>query len=680
MKTATNPETGETLVLVGDAWQKADRTATGPNGTKAYLVSGQWLTGTPTAPQKPAEPTFADRDRAFATGLKSGLVGLAGLPMDTVQGGYNLLKAAVGTPLVAMGRPDLAPEPTTNTPLSSEWITRKLAGAGVEMTNPRPDDAASRMLNVGGMVVGGSMVPGATPLGTAAAATGAAVASETLGPEWAGVGAMAPAAASQGIREMRNAVAARTAPTVQAFKDAGAEVSVGQATGSAFIQGLENLAAKFPGGVGTMRKFAEAQQQAMGAKAKTGVSGEDAGRAIEKGIRGDGGFVDRFKAKQDVLYDKLDLYIPKDKMMDVSRTKEALASLNADIPGAPNVSQFFKNEKIQSIENALVKDTSGMAAAEKHMNPFQLAMAKTLPMSAKDRKEIFSGFDQGQLPYEAVKKLRTLVGREITDSTIASSVPKSKWKALYAALSDDLGTAAKQQGKRAEDAWSLANNYSKAGMDRIEKVLDRVIGNARQPEDIFKNFMPTDADQANKVRSVMRSLDPSERQIVTDAVVNRLGKAAPGRQNEVGEVFSSETFLTNWNKLSPGAKAQLFPNHAVRTNVESIAKASSNIREASKRLANPSGTAGAAAPYGLGAMAATGMAVPAAALIGGTYIGAKMFTSPRVVEWLATPVRADSQQAVSHLARLSVIYNQSDDPQLKQELETFISNTARAGQ
>jgi hypothetical protein len=43
-QTATNPETGERLILIDDAWQKIEKSATNEAGEKAYLVKGSWLT------------------------------------------------------------------------------------------------------------------------------------------------------------------------------------------------------------------------------------------------------------------------------------------------------------------------------------------------------------------------------------------------------------------------------------------------------------------------------------------------------------------------------------------------------------------------------------------------------------------------------------------------------------
>ena len=58
LQTATNPKTGERVVLVGDQWQPVLQSATNKEGLKAYLVGDQWLTddvpaAAPAAPAKP---------------------------------------------------------------------------------------------------------------------------------------------------------------------------------------------------------------------------------------------------------------------------------------------------------------------------------------------------------------------------------------------------------------------------------------------------------------------------------------------------------------------------------------------------------------------------------------------------------------------------------------------------
>lgn len=47
LQTATNPKTGEKVVLVGESWQPVAKTATNKEGAKAYLVGNEWLSDTP---------------------------------------------------------------------------------------------------------------------------------------------------------------------------------------------------------------------------------------------------------------------------------------------------------------------------------------------------------------------------------------------------------------------------------------------------------------------------------------------------------------------------------------------------------------------------------------------------------------------------------------------------------
>jgi hypothetical protein len=649
LQTATNPDTGETVVLVGNDWQKADRTASNAKGEKAYLVGGKWLTDAAPTPA-PAPAVAPQRTAATAAGLNRGLAGLLGLPVDTVANAINLGLAGAGTVATAAGRPDLAPNLIERPFGGSESIAAGLNKVGIGTTNPSPNDAPSRLLYTGGTIVGGSMVPGAKPLQTAAAAAGGALANEVLGPEYTGVGAMVPGGAMQGAQAAKTAVANRVQPRMETFRQVGTEPSVGQATELNFIQGLETLLSRFPGGQGLYRQFSQRQNQQLGNTTRTGVSAEDAGRAIEQGTQD---FIGRTKQTWQQLDNDVAAKIPAGARFAPANTVQALDQLTSAIPGAEKTTAALVNPKIAEIKANVAADLQA---------------------------------NNGVMPYEALRALRTRVGSMIDDSLV-SGVPQRELKKLYGALSQDLGAAADQAGAGAE--FARQNQYYRARMDRIEQTLDRVLG--KTPEDTFARFMPKDADQVTTVRAVMRSLEPDQRQIVTDAVVNRLGRATPGVQNEVGDVFSPERFLTSWNKLSDGAKEQLFADPKMRRNLDALAKVSENLRIGAKVFANPSGTAGAAAPMGIGYLGARGAADlamgnvsgavqhfgTAGTLLGGAAIGAKMLTSPAVVEWLAQYPTARPEGAALHLARLGVIYNATKDPELRRELGDFIASVQR---
>ena len=616
-------------------------------------ISQEWEKATPVAlldawdKATPVEPTAVDRGKAAIGGVNRGIAGLIGTPVDAIT---SLLNSTQGFGMVNKDDPTGKRQfsiPTITNPVGgSESIARLMDRFKIGTTNPRPDDQASRMLNTAGMIAGGSLVPGAGVKGTLAAATGGAAAGEALGPEYIGVGAMAPAAAGQAAANVKNAVAAKAAPIVETFKQAGTMPSVGQATDNVFLHGLENLAAKFPGGAGVMQKFIEAQQRNMGGQARTGVPTEAAGRAIEKGVTGEGGFLARTKATWNTLDDAVSAKIPKDAAFVPANTVKALDDLTKPVAGAEKSTGTPLDARITSVKENLLADLEA---------------------------------NNGKMPFDALRTIRSRVGAQIDDALVQGG-KSGEMSKLYGALSKDLEGAATQAGAGQE--FTRQNNFYRARMDRIETVLDRVIGKGKQPEDIFKSVMPTDPDQANKLRAVMRSLSPSERAVVSEAVANRLGRAKPGAQDISNELFSSETFLTNWNKLSPGAKAQLFPDPPLRENMERLAKASSEIRGSKGIYANPSGTAGSFAAYAvyMGPIAALGgMAGGFPAALGASAasattanIGARMMTNPRVVEWLATPVNPKSPQAAAHLARLGVIYNSTKDQGLKDELARFI--------
>ena len=593
--------------------------------------------------------TALERGKATLAGVNRGIAGLVGLPVDTAENLVNLGIAGIGTAATAAGKPDLAPSLIRGTPGGSESFARLMERFRIGTTNPRPDDPTSRMLNTGGMIAGGSILPGASVRPALTAAAAGALAGETLGPEWVGVGAMAPAAAGQAATGIKNAVAAKAGPVVETFKQAGTTPSVGQAVDNVFLHGMENLAAKFPGGAGVMQKFIENQQRSMGTQARTGVPAEAAGRAIEKGVTGEGGFLDRTKTTWNQLDDAVAAKIPKDATFQPVNTLQALDDLTRPVQGAEQTTGALVNAKISDMAKNLVSDLQA---------------------------------NNGMVPFDAMRALRSKVG-SMLDESLVTGIPGGELKKVYGALSKDLEAAATQAGAGQE--FVRQNNYYRARMDRIETVLDRVIGKGKQPEDIFKTFMPTDPDQANKARAVMRSLSPSERQVVSEAVANRLGRAKPGAQDFENEVFSSETFLTNWNKLSQGAKAQLFPDPPLRENMDKLARASSEIRSGKGIYANPSGTAGSVAAYSVYlsplASVAAGSAAPlvaAGSAAGSAFIGAKMMTSPRVVEWLARPINPMKPGDVqAHLMRLSVIYNQTKDRELKKDIAQFIEKASQ---
>jgi hypothetical protein len=92
MQTATNPNTGEKVVLIGSEWKPFTQSATNPQGVKAFLVNNQWLSdeGMPSSTAIPAP-----RAPSKFTGINA-VVEQIGAPIQAVsegaiKGGSNIL-------------------------------------------------------------------------------------------------------------------------------------------------------------------------------------------------------------------------------------------------------------------------------------------------------------------------------------------------------------------------------------------------------------------------------------------------------------------------------------------------------------------------------------------------------------------------------------------------------------
>ncbi|MCR6481161.1 hypothetical protein NU688_33735 [Variovorax sp. ZS18.2.2] len=482
-------------------------------------------------------------------------------------------------------------------------------------------------------------VSGATGAGAAGITResgGGAVAQTVAGLAGALAPTVAPFAARAVVRgAIRGGEAGRQemADRIQTFEDAtGQTPTLGQATGRRAVQAAETGLSNVVGGSGIMIRRGEAQAEAMQRSVQDltdalspTATGADAGAAITRGVNA---FKDNVKSVQQRLYSDLDGFIPAATPMSVNRTQTALEALNEGIPGAPNISNFFKNARIGSIERALGEDLE-LARQAQAPTGMSSTGATTLP---------------GQLPYQAVQKLRTMVGREISDNSLTSDVPRSKWRALYAALSDDLGDAAAAAGPQAQQTWARANQYTRSSIQRLEQ-LESVV-NRDAPEKIFKAATTGLAEGGTTISRVMKSMPVENRREVAAAVLQRLGRAKPGQQNEMGDAFSSETFLTNLANMSPPARRALFGSSGfagLEDRVQQLGAVANMRREGSKVFANPSGTArqnallgwmaGLIASISSGNAAAITMALGAPVAAN---LGARAATNPGFVRAMAT--------------------------------------------
>lgn len=622
------------------------------------------------------EPSVMERAAAIPAGFNRGVAGIVGIPVDALANAANLTLAGMGTAqsLVTGNAPSpiFTPGNPGDVPFSGEWNARqlnKLPGHPAEI--PRPDDPASRYLYAAGAGASAGLIGPAAGAGVVpstvsgasgalssqlAAENGAGPAGQALAGIVGGAGPSAlRAGTAAGTRQLaRGGEQGRlnTAQNISDFERAGGQASIGQATESRATRATESMLQKTPGGAGRMVAKGEEQGQKFGANIERlaaelspKASGEQAGRAITKGVTGEGGFIDQFKAKSSANYDALDKFVKKDQPFVLPKTVAALDQLTAKIAGAEETSKFFINSKINDIKGALSADLEAGG---------------------------------NTLPYEAVKKIRSIVGEQLADAPFNGDVPRSQWKKLYSALSDDISVNAKSAGPEAESALVRANQYHAAGMKRLDTI-SSVIDKNGGPEAVFKAATSGAKEGATTLRAVMQSLPEDAQKTLSASVLRRLGRATAGRQDELGEKFSTETFLTNWNSMSPQAKTALFDRYGkgFRSDMDAVAKVAANLREGSAVFRNPSGTSQAGAQIAAGTTFLTSLltghlmiAGGVAAAVGGANIAARVMTNPTAVKWLAQTTKAPKNALPALLNRAAG----SDDQDLR-DFAAYLKNS-----
>lgn len=469
-----------------------------------------------------------------------------------------------------------------------------------------------------------------------------------LGQATAGVlAAGAPTLATIVAQGAKGALRGRARPEdiaqrIQTFREAGVTPSAAQATQATPVGIAESTMGRVPGSIGVMRRFAQEQQRGVGERLRAireelspVTEPSIAGMAIKEGVP------EVFRAKRGVearLYRNIEGYIPGNSPVVAGNFNGTLDQILEGVKGAPALTGVMTNPKLASIKTAFDSD----------IDP------KT-----------------GTLPYEAIKSLRSRIGENLSGVSILNDVPRAEYKRLYAALSEDMRQAAQKAGPDALRAFNRANNYSKSLHGRADKIQSFI--NRQEPEAIFQSAMQGAKVGGTRLNALMKSLPKEDQKAVVSAFIERMGRASSAQQNEAGEIFSTNTFLTNWNNLSDPAKKQLFGRFGsdFTGNMDRIAQTAAMIRQGSNVLSNPSGTAGAVVtPATVGSIAGSfaagkyGFAAGMLGLLAVSHIGAKLFTNPRYVEWLARNIDIQPNAVPSAIASLQEVSREYEDEDL----------------
>lgn len=494
---------------------------------------------------------------------------------------------------------------------------------------------------------------------------------------------------SKSIQEAGNRLAA--------FVSSGVQPSLGQVTLNRGIQTVEMALGAVPGSSGYIAQFAQRAQDQFGKKvadiAKRVMTEDGAlvagkivipdetmvGQVLKKAVADKSvgnplnsldSYTGRFKALTNVLYSKVDQYVPKNTMFTVDNTIAKFKSILNPVAGAEVTSKELQNPFIQKIFTTITTD-----------------MEK----------------NGGKMSYEGVKSIRSEIGSRLSDLQLIGSKEQGLLKQLYGALSTDIeGNVLAAGGIKASQALTRANRVNAAGLQKIEDFLQPIYNKAN-PDTLVREIMAGAREGSTRLSALSTALKPGQYKVLVSSIIDRMGRISPGQgmaagvgediSGQVGR-FSSETFLTNWNKLAPAAKEVLFngrgyPKTMVKE-MNDLVKVASVIRESGKTFRNPSGTADRLAGIGIGIGGAAGvvtgnpMFLAAMPIVMFTAnVTAKLMTNPRFVSWAAQATKIAGNKGyegmAEHITKLGLVAANSS-PEERQALFEYMGILKEAGE
>jgi len=397
--------------------------------------------------------------------------------------------------------------------------------------------------------------------------------------------------------------------------------SAGMVTGNRWIQGVEEGLHKMPGSAKTMREYTESvlsglgdAQSQMAAQVGTSMSREGASDILTEGALE---ATKRFKGRRQELQDALVEKVGPDAMSPMTATQGIAESMTRQQAAAPGARKFM---------TPAIKEAQGIVG------------------------------EQGEIPYSALREARTDLGARLEQPPIAGGYvgpAGASMRRVYGALKSDLDDMAKEYGE--EHASNVLDRYTRYYSNISKPDLIKAV----KRDDRAYKWLMEGTDQSGKRLGRMRNnLKSDEWDDIVATTVNRMGMAKPGTQNAAGDVFSPQSFMTEWNKLSPEAKNALFSGKKyteLRKSLNDLVGVSEAIKDMSY-VKNPSGTAGMervmevlSSPTAMLSM--LGMTMPQRVL-------AKKMVDPKFVNWLVDGAKVSpmNENAISaHMARLPAI-------------------------
>ena len=456
---------------------------------------------------------------------------------------------------------------------------------------------------------------------------------------------------------VRNRLAGQGArETAADFAGAGVPLrgNAGAISGNRAVQGTEQALAKLPSSARTMQIRATETVGSLADQLETIARGFGKARTPFKAgtqiIKGVDSFALKFRERGKVLFDRVRESLPGQTPVAMDDTRAFIGENLAAFQNAPEIQGIVVSPKLKGILAAI--DRSG-----------------------------------GELTWEQASRLRSAIGEQIADPRRVVDAGTGELKALYSNLTVDMERVATGQGGDVLKVWNRAKDFWSGGLERMD--LLESITRSPQAEKAFNAALSGAREGPTLLRALKKSIPGDQWGDFVAVKLQQMGLATPGAQGAAGDLFSPNTFLTNWNRLAPEAKKVLFGGSTtLRVQLDRLTRVMASLRDV-ESMANRSGTAGQNVFMGLiqgqtGVVPGAGLGFAAGGPIGSAVgsvagfgvatglplVSAKLMTSEKFVRWLIQGVQIPAQNFNSistHVGRLTQIA--LSEPDLRADVE-----------
>lgn len=375
-----------------------------------------------------------------------------------------------------------------------------------------------------------------------------------------------------------------------------------------------------------------------------GLTDEVAGQAIDRGLRERVAMNDNLRRIAEADFQRL---MPGDTQTAFDATMRALDDLEVRIPASPEVSQgTLRSPVIGNLRDELIDDAVS--------GPQGTAL----------------------VPFEALRKVRERIGQFLQGDANAlgpARMAEADARRLYAALTEDMATAARNAGPQTWLAWQTTQAVTRSGAEVASD-----IGKVLRPETWENLLKSVDSGSGSRVRDVMAAIPARDRELVVGNIFRRWGEATPGNQDAFGAGWSFDRWLTNVNRARQNGSLEALTttgSREIAEAVDALNTIADRVRQRARFMPNPSGT-GRVVLSGAAVMATAAGAVAApaltAAVVATGFVApnliSRLMVNPRFIRWLAKVDETPPNAMAGHIMRLGTF---ATNPETAEAVDAF---------